>query len=75
MLGATDEEQLAFATANSRVIVTRDADFLRMNAAQAGHAGIAYVRPGMTVGDIVRALMLVFEVLEPEEMVDRVEYL
>jgi len=75
MCGAADAEQLAFATINARVVVTRDADFLRINAARTEHAGIAFVRPDMTVGDIIRAPTLVFEVLEPEDMVGRVEYL
>lgn len=44
MLGASDEEHLAFALAEGRVIFTLDADFLRLAAAGHEHAGIAYAR-------------------------------
>ena len=42
MLGATDEEHLAFAFAQERVIFTQDDDFLRLHAAGVEHAGIVY---------------------------------
>ena len=42
LLAAKDEEQLAFATRETRVLVTRDQDFLRLNASGIKHAGIVY---------------------------------
>ncbi len=59
-----------------RVIVTHDADFLRMDAAGAIHAGIVYLRPEKRpVGEMIRLLVLVWELLGPGEMRGHVEYL
>jgi hypothetical protein len=58
------------------VIVTRDADFLRMAAAGAAHAGIAYFRPEQrSLGELIRLLVLMWELLDPCEMRGYVEYL
>jgi hypothetical protein len=56
--------------------VTRDADFLRLGAAGAAHPGIVYWRPeGCPLGELVRLLVLISELLEPGEMRCHVEYL
>ena len=39
------------------------------------HAGIAYAPQGMSIGDIIRGLLLVHQVLDVEDMQDHVEYL
>jgi predicted nuclease of predicted toxin-antitoxin system len=77
LLGASDEEHLAFARgAEGRVLFTQDADFLRLHAAGAAHAGIVYCRQqSRPVGAILRDLILIWEILEPEEMRGRVEFL
>ncbi len=76
MLTTEDAAQLAYALKEGRVIVTHDADFLRMDARGVEHAGIAYChRSAHSVGEIIRTLMLICEVLEPEELKGRVEYL
>lgn len=73
---SADVAQLAFATAEGRVLVTHDADFLRMADAGARHAGIAYCRrTARTIGEMIRMLILIHEVLAAEEVVDRVEFL
>ena len=41
---AGDEEQLAYARREQRVLVTHDADFLRLAAAGTDHAGTAFAR-------------------------------
>jgi predicted nuclease of predicted toxin-antitoxin system len=41
LLAADDPAQLAFAASSGRVLVTHDADFLRLHADGATHAGIA----------------------------------
>lgn len=74
-LGAEDEVHLALATQQGRVIFTQDADFLRLHAAGTEHAGIVYVRQQTPVGYILRGLMLIYEVLGPEDMKSRVEFL
>src|SRR5207249_12057781 len=74
--GASDQEQLAYALAHARVIVTHDADFLRLQAAGAGYAGIVYSSPHhRSLGDVIRLLVMVWELLESAEMIDPVEYL
>jgi predicted nuclease of predicted toxin-antitoxin system len=76
LLGATDEEQTAYALAEGRVIFTQDADFLRINAAGHAHAGIASCeKDTKSVREILDGLILIWEVLEPAEMVGRVEFI
>lgn len=74
-LGASDEEQLAFAAQQERVLFTQDDDFLRLHAAGVEHAGIAYTRQGASLGDIIRGLMLVYEVLDVNDLKNHVEHL
>ena len=61
--------------ARQRVIVTRDVDFLRLAAAGAAHAGIVYGPQERPLGELVRGIVLIWELLEPGEMRGRVEYL
>ena len=76
LLTMEDAAQLAYALGEGRLIVTHDADFLRMDAQGVEHAGIAYChKSARSVGEIIRTLMLIYEVLEPEELKGRVEYL
>src|SRR5579871_1888053 len=68
LLGASDPQQLAYALAMGRVIFTQDRDFLAL-ARGVAHAGIAYCDQNTrTLGRIVRALELLWEVYEPDEM-------
>ncbi len=75
LLAASDETHLAFAWKHLRVLVTLDADFLRLNKAGLQHAGIAYAPQGTAIGTIVRGLTYVYNAFTPEEMRGRVEYL
>ena len=76
MVGVSDEKQLSFATEAGRMIVTQDADFLRLHEAGVPHAGIAYCRQGsLTIGEMLRRLVLVYDLMTAEEMQRRVEYL
>lgn len=73
---ATDVAQLAFARRENRVLITHDADFLRLAAQNAEHNGIAYCHKSeRSLGEIIRSLILMYEVLMPEEIVGRVEFL
>jgi predicted nuclease of predicted toxin-antitoxin system len=74
-LGVSDAEQLQRARDEERVIFTQDDDFLRMAAEGAEHAGIVYASQERVVGEIIRGLMVIHEVLEADEMAGRVEYL
>ena len=50
-------------------------DFLRLHATGFSHAGIAFAPQGTYVGDIIRGLMLIYQLLEAEDMQGHVEYL
>jgi predicted nuclease of predicted toxin-antitoxin system len=72
---ASDNTQFEFAEAQRRVTVTDDADFLRLAAANAAHPGIVIChRQFLSIREIIRGLILIYEVLTPEEMVERVEF-
>ena len=74
--GLPDDAQLAFASHEGRVMVTLDSDFIALAAQGVEHAGIAYAKPGTrSIGELIRALLLVHGTLEPADMVGHVEYL
>lgn len=76
LLGAPDVQVLDHSSAADRVLVTHDSDFLRLHYQQHQHAGIAYCVQGTrTIGQLVASLVLIYEVLEPSEMIARVEFL
>ncbi|AEE54251.1 DUF5615 family PIN-like protein [Haliscomenobacter hydrossis] len=75
MLGASDLEQLAFCEQNDWVIFSQDDDFLKLNAAGQTHKGIVYARQRTSIGSIIQGLMLIYQVLEMEDMVNHVEYI
>lgn len=50
------------------MLFTQDPDFLRLRGAGVQQAGIVYARQGTPIGDIIRGLILIHQVLEPEEM-------
>jgi predicted nuclease of predicted toxin-antitoxin system len=76
LLHAADEAHISFARTQVRVIFTQDCDFLRLHAAGIPHLGIAYCRQqSRTVGDIIEGLVLIWELLEPDEIRGRVEFL
>src|SRR5690606_18050728 len=74
--GAYDDEQLAFALREGRVLVTHDRDFPRRHAAGAQHAGIAYCfQRKHSVGNLVHVLLLMTDCLTAEDMHGALEYL
>jgi len=76
LFGAPDEEHLAYGRMQWRVIVTHDADSLRLHAAGIMHAGIVYSpQQARPLGELIRLLVLIWELLEPGEMQNHVEYL
>jgi predicted nuclease of predicted toxin-antitoxin system len=74
-MGASDEEHLALAQREGRVIFTQDDDFLKLAAAGLPHAGIVYARQNHSVREILHGLRLVYEVFSAEEMGGQVEFL
>ena len=75
MFGASDEDHLALATGQNRILFTQDDDFLRLHAQGIKHTGIVYVHQRTSIGHISRALTLIYQVLEPDEMNNRLEFL
>jgi predicted nuclease of predicted toxin-antitoxin system len=76
LLSADDEEQLDYINREARVIVTQDTDFLRLHSAGRAHPGIAFnPAGGRSVGEVIRGVRLIWELLEPGDMVNQVEYL
>ena len=66
--------ELERARLEERVIVTQDQDFLRLHASGIDHSGIAYSQQGISIGDLIRGLMLIYQLLDADEMKGHVEY-
>lgn len=74
MLAASDLEHLTRARQEGRVIFTQDDDYLRL-AVKTEHAGIVYAPQETPLRAIVAGLMLIYQVLDADEMQNHVEYL
>jgi predicted nuclease of predicted toxin-antitoxin system len=76
LIGAPDETHLEFAALSGRVLVTQDDDFLRLHAQGVAHAGIAYCRQqSNSIGEMLRRIILIYDLLSREEVAGRVEFL
>ncbi|MGH2522734.1 MAG: DUF5615 family PIN-like protein [Anaerolineales bacterium] len=72
----SDAAQIAFVVREQRVLVTHDTDFLRLASQSSEHPGIIYCdKLSLSLGEMIRSLILIYEVLTPEELAGRVEYL
>ena len=75
-MGDPDRKQLAFAVMKRRVLVTFDDDFLALDAAGAPHSGIVFSQAGRrSVGELIENLVLIANVIEPEEMRNHIEFI
>jgi len=74
-MGASDLEHLRFAHLEQRVIFTQDDDFLRLAADGEAHAGIVYAAQHTSIRAMIHGLMLVYRVLNSDEMANQVEFL
>lgn len=76
LIGVSDKVQLEFAKSQNRVIFTQDTDFLRINQANSNHCGIVYSYQGnKSMGEIIQGLILIWELLNPSDMVGKVEFI
>ena len=76
LLGSNDYDHVAFALPQGRVIYTNDEDFLVLHDQGTPHAGIVYChQQRRSIGDVIRALTLLWEVLESEDMRNHVEFI
>jgi predicted nuclease of predicted toxin-antitoxin system len=72
----SDATQLDFIRRESRIIMTHDTDFLQIANTTGDHPGIVYCdKTARSIGEIIRGLILIYEVLAPEDMVGKVEFL
>ena len=74
-LGDSDTDHLAYAASTGRVVVTQDADFLRLHAEGHAHAGIAYVAQQTPTRRLLDGLFLIHAALSADDMVGHVEFL
>lgn len=76
LIGATDREQIAFAISENRIVVTHDDDFVILHSKGITHAGITYCdQKCRSISEILNILILIWEVVEPEEMQNKIEFL
>jgi len=74
-LGLSDEDQLKYARKNGLVIITHDDDFLSL-AVDFEHKGIVFVhQQKYSIGDLIRNLKLLWDVVEQKDMKNHVEFL
>lgn len=76
-IGLTDEEQISYANSNKLVILTHDADFLRIiHEKGLSHCGIIFVSQGkLSVGEIIRKIEFLVSILTEEDMENHIEFL
>lgn len=76
LLGAPDPEQIAYTSTLGRVIFTQDGDFLGIHGSGVPHPGIAFCpKDSRNIGEIIESLVLIWEVYEPDEVVNQVEFI
>ena len=67
---------MAFALREKRVIVTQDAGFIDRIKKGEKNCGVAFCEQGTSsIGEIISALVLIYQILEPDEMIGHVEYM
>ena len=79
-LGTSDEEQLTYATSEQAVLFTHDVDLIVIArdwiAQGIPHYGAIYVHQGdLSVGECVRRLKDYADILEAEDIMNRLEFL
>lgn len=76
LIAAFDTAQLHYASSNGRVLVTHDNDFCTLHASSPQHGGLVYChQQKYSVGDLLKALVLLFECYDSTEMLGRIEFI
>ncbi len=75
LIAARDDEHLAYALAEGRVIITRDEDFLILDAEGTSHAGIIYWCEKTHFGQLIKDLDTLCFAMSAEEMRGKVVFL
>jgi hypothetical protein len=74
--GSPDLDQLAFATAEERVMATFDTDYLALHQSGVQHAGIAWCSATKySIGELIQLLFLLHATTDRDAMRNRLEYL
>jgi predicted nuclease of predicted toxin-antitoxin system len=74
--GHSDVDQLSFATAEQRVLVSFDPDYLALHQAGVQHAGIVWCTARKyAIGQLIDLLAVLHGVVDRDLMRNRVEYL
>jgi predicted nuclease of predicted toxin-antitoxin system len=74
--GVSDEEQIAHCSKQQRILVTHDADILRLAASGTSHSGIAYCHiRQLKTGTLILKLLALAARVTVAEMKDRIEFL
>ncbi len=72
----SDEEHLAWARANGRVLVTYDHGFIVLAAADPDHGGIAYCHARKySIGEMIQVLRILHERYTRDDLVGRLVFL
>lgn len=75
LLSVSDNRHLDFASQQGRVLFSFDAAFTRLHAAQHPHTGIIFASRQTPIGQQVRSLLRIYQVLSQEDMIDRLEFI
>ncbi len=75
LVGASDEQHLAFARSAGRVVVTRDVDFLRLNAQGIEHSGVVFWTQRRSIGGLISALDMLGAQAGPVDLENQVRFL
>ncbi len=75
LLGKDDLFHLNYATQMGCVLCTYDSDYLQLASQGIEHAGVVFdVWDKHRVGDWIKVLSFIYEILIPDDMRNRVEY-
>lgn len=78
--GLSDEQQFDYACKSGFVIFTHDDDFLKLNIEYVNqgkeHLGIIYAhQKDYSIGECIRRIKVIVDILSPQEMRNHVEFL
>lgn len=76
LAGTSDREQLDYCRTSQRVLVVQDSDFLAFHQAGETHYGLVFShQQTRSIGEIVKALALIWELCDSAEFENRLEYI
>ncbi len=70
----TDQEQLAYAVSEGRVMVSKDRDFVTLAYVQVPHEGVILLQKPLPVGDTIEYLEFMAKGTEPYEIRNQLVY-